>query len=136
MEVERMACAEPIEIRSKGEGHVIGGYAAVFDTESRVLGGRGGFREIVRPGAFDRSLREGNDVIARANHQSELLLGRTSSGTVRLTVDPKGLRYEIDMPDTTAGRDTMEYVRRGDIHESSFAFMTPPKGDSWEKRSS
>jgi hypothetical protein len=136
MEVERMACAEPIEIRSKGDGHVITGYAAVFGVESRVLGGRAGFREIVRPGAFDRSLAEGDDVIARSNHESQLLLGRTSSGTVRLSVDPKGLRYEIDVPNTTPGRDTLEYVRRGDIHESSFAFITRVKGDSWEKRAS
>jgi HK97 family phage prohead protease len=55
---------------------------------------------------------------------------------VRLSVDPKGLRYEIDVPNTTAGRDTMEYVKRGDIHESSFAFVTRAKGDLWEKRSS
>jgi hypothetical protein len=132
-DIERFGEGGNIEIRSDDGKSVITGYAATFDTPSHDLGG---FREVVRPGAFDRSLREKVDVIARANHRSEGLLGRVSSGTLRLSVDARGLRYEIDVPDTTAGRDTLEYIKRGDIRESSFAFRTPKAGDKWEARSS
>ena len=103
----------------------IGGYAAVFydgspgtefelwpDTFERIM-----------PGAFDEALARPDDVRARVNHDSNQILGRTSAGTLRLSVDSKGLRYEIDLPDTTAGRDVFESVQRGDIDSSSFAFV-------------
>lgn len=132
-EIERFGEGGNIEIRSDNGRSVITGYAATFDTESHDLGG---LREVVRSTAFTRSLADKRDVIARANHRSESLLGRVSSGTLRLSVDARGLRYEIDVPDTTAGRDTLEYIKRGDIRESSFAFMVPKGGAKMEKRSS
>lgn len=133
LEIERLGTeGAAIEVRAEGDKATIVGYAATFDTESRNLGG---FREVVRAGAFDRALREKMDVIARVNHRSEQVLGRTSSGTLRLVVDERGLRYEIDVPNTTAGRDAVELVRRGDIRESSFAFRAATVKDRWEKRS-
>jgi Escherichia/Staphylococcus phage prohead protease len=132
-EIERLGVPDTVEVRTEGEKSVIVGYAATFDTESRDLGG---FREVVRSGAFDRALSEGNDVLARANHNSDQLLGRTLSGTLRLMADKRGLRYEIDVPNTTAGRDTLEYVRRGDIRESSFAFGVRNTKDQWTAKAS
>jgi Escherichia/Staphylococcus phage prohead protease len=71
-----------------------------------------------------RSLAEAqqgrSDVIARFEHGT--VLGRVSNHTLRLREDGHGLRYEIDLPDTTAGRDLLELIRRGDIRSSSFAF--------------
>lgn len=131
MRPEELRTRGSVELRKDGDKNVIVGYAATFDTESHDMGG---FREVVRASAFERSLREKADVIARANHHSGSLLGRTSSGTLRLSVDERGLRYEVDVPDTTGGRDTMEYIRRGDIHESSFAFRTPKDGARWAKQ--
>jgi HK97 family phage prohead protease len=131
-EIERRAAVGE-EVRSnEAEGKIVG-YAAVFDSESENLGG---FREVIRRTAFDRAIREKHDAVARAHHKSEFLLGRVSNGTLALVVDEVGLRYEVQMPNTTAGRDTMEYVKRGDIKHSSFAFMVPKGGDVWEKRSS
>jgi HK97 family phage prohead protease len=132
-EVERFGQAGKIEVRSDGEKHTISGYAATFDTESNDLGG---FREIIRAGAFNRALSEGHDVVARAHHRSEHLLGRVSNGTLRLSIDKRGLRYEVDVPNTTAGRDTLEYIKRGDITESSFAFSVPKGGQKWEGKAS
>lgn len=130
----RVLKTEGIEYRSsEGAAPQLIGYAAVFDVESEDLGG---FREIVRRTAFDRSLRDGVDVLARTHHDSRELLGRTSAKTLRLNVDDHGLRYEADVPDTTSGRDTVVQVKRGDIRESSFAFRTPIGGDVWEKRAS
>jgi HK97 family phage prohead protease len=69
--------------------------------------------------------------MARRDHQSSALLGTTDSGTLRCFVDDIGLGYEIDLPDTSVGRDTAVLAARGDYRFSSFAFRTPPGGDEW-----
>ena len=103
------------------------GYALKFNTLSQNLGG---FVERIAPGAVDKSIADGLDVLARYNHDDNMLLGRTSSGTVRLAVDEVGLRYEVDLPDTQAGRDLAVLAARADVHQSSFAFATI--ADSWD----
>ena len=113
---------------SKEGKDVVIGHAAVFNSLSEDLGG---FRERIEPGAFDDVLD--NDVRAYFNHDPNFLLGRVSAGTLRLGVDEKGLRYELDIPDTTAGRDLKENMRLGNITQSSFAFTLGRDGDSWER---
>ena len=113
--------------QNKGKDVVIG-HAAVFNTLSEDLGG---FQERIEPNAFDDVLE--NDVRAYFNHDPNYLLGRTSAGTLRLSVDQKGLRYELDVPNTTAGRDLKENMRLGNITQSSFAFTIGKDGDSWER---
>ncbi len=103
------------------------GYAAVFNKRSQNLGG---FVEIIKPGAFDEVLRMNPDVIAAFNHDSSQLLGRTTSGTLKLTANTRGLKYEIDLPESR--QDIAELVQRGDLRGSSFAFTVPSGGDSWE----
>jgi len=107
-------------------GGKLAGYAAKFGRESGVLTepnfNRGDpFVEVIRAGAFARSLRE-NDVRALYNHDTNHVLGRTKSGTLRLSEDSIGLRFELDLPDTGAGRDVREMVARGDIDGCSFGF--------------
>lgn len=122
-----------VEYRDMGNGEkkpVIAGYAAVFNSESRNLGG---FVETIHPNAFDEVLAEGPDVIGVFNHDRNLLLGRTGNGTMKLTKDPYGLRYEI-MPNenTSIGRDVIEWVRDRTVVGSSFAFAIRREGgDSW-----
>lgn len=122
-----------IESRANGE-QVLTGYAAVYNRFSLPLREGGSpFREIIRPGAFDRILRKrGGDVVALLNHDSNLILGRTSSGTLELSSDDKGLRYTVTPPDTQVGRDVLSLVRRRDLRGSSFAFaVDESKGASW-----
>ncbi len=113
-----------IEKRADG-GSTIFGYAACFfdpgdaGTEYALYPG---VRERVMPGAFDRCMRDKQDVRGLFNHSPDFLLGRCSAGTMRLSVDRRGLRYEIDLPDTQAGRDVAESIRRGDLTGSSFSF--------------
>ena len=107
---------------------VVIGHAAMFNSLSEDLGG---FREKIQPGAFDDVLE--NDVRAYFNHDPNYLLGRTSAGTLRLSVDEQGLRYELDVPNTTAGRDLKENMRLGNITQSSFAFTIGKDGDAWER---
>lgn len=121
-----------IEVReAKPDSGSIGtlvGYAAVFNERSLDLGG---FTEIVLPGAFSESLKRGDDVRALIGHDPRLIVGRRSAETLRIEEDAKGLRYEIDLPDTTAGRDVLESVKRRDLDGSSFGFRTVK--DDWKR---
>ena len=128
MNVERRYARSPIEFRAAKSGGVgtLAGYAAKYDTLSQNLGG---FVETIQRGAFDKSLSDGLDVLARYNHDDSHLLGRTASGTVRLSSDDTGLMYEVDLPDTQVGRDLAVLAARGDVYQSSFAFYTVT--DEW-----
>lgn len=128
---ERRFYEGKLEVRADGVGNAatLVGYAAVFNHLSVDLGG---FREVIRPGAFTGSLARQPDVRAVVEHGGGLeVLGRTTNGTLRLAEDDAGLRVEIEMPDTLAGRDTMTLVRRGDLSQMSFAFRVPQDGDRW-----
>ena len=125
MNIERRTATEGVELREEGDTLTAVGYAAVFEQTSQNLGG---FVERVAPGAFRKTIQEA-DVRALFNHEADHLLGRKSSGTLRMMEDDKGLRYEIDLPNTTLGRDVGELLRRGDITGSSFGFRTI--GDEW-----
>jgi HK97 family phage prohead protease len=115
-------------IDNKKGKDVVVGHAAVFNKLSEDLGG---FREKIMPNAFDDVLKD--DVRAYFNHDPNYLLGRVSAGTLRLSVDQKGLKYELDIPNTTAGRDLKENLKNGNITQSSFAFTLGKDGDSWER---
>ncbi len=111
-----------------GEGMpIIEGYAAVFNKPSEDLGG---FTEFIAPGAFTNSIKN-DDVRALINHDTGLsTIGRTSAGTLELSEDKHGLKYRVQPPDTSAGRDIVELIKRGDITQSSFGFQTVT--DKWE----
>lgn len=108
-----------------GEAKQIRGYAAVFNSYSQPMMG---FREIIRPGAFRKTLREA-DVRALLNHDPNFVLGRKSAGTLELAEDDKGLRYSITPPNTTFANDLMVSIDRGDVTQSSFGFNTVK--DKW-----
>tara|TARA_Y100000310_G_scaffold260344_1_gene269228 strand:- start:2339 stop:2923 length:585 start_codon:yes stop_codon:yes gene_type:complete len=117
------------EIRVEGAASgkpKISGYAAVFNSRSEDLGG---FVEVIKPGAFARTLTDGADVRALVGHDSNQVIGRNKAGTLDVFEDDHGLKVEIDPPDTTAGRDIVESVRRGDIDSMSFGFIV--ETDSW-----
>lgn len=111
----------------------IHGTAAVFFNE----GDRAGTQYELWPGhverisitAFDEIAND--DVRGLQNHRSDLLLGRSVAGTLKLTVRNHGLDYEIDTPDTQAGRDTVTSLKRGDMTGSSFQFMPRTDGYEW-----
>lgn len=108
------------------------GIAAPFNSESVNLGG---FVEVLRPGAFRRALRE-QDVFALHHHDTGQVLGRTSSGTLTLSETSEGLRFKLDAPDTSTGRDLVELIGRKDVRSCSFAFMPRGSaGERWSERS-
>ena len=110
------------------------GYAAIFNSPTELFRD---FYEEIAPGAFDGVL--GDDVRCVLNHDRNVLLGRTSSGTLKLSVDERGLKYECSLPDTQVAKDLAESVGRGDVSQSSFAFRADKTewidlGDGKEKR--
>jgi len=109
------------------------GYAAVWHSLSHDLGG---FREIIAPGAFDRTLRENPDVFALAEHDPMRILGRTTNGTLRIQPDERGLRVELLPADTSYARDLLALVKRGDVAGMSFRFRPYPGGASMDLKAS
>jgi hypothetical protein len=107
-------------------GGTLRGYAALFDVEAEIAGL---FLERIAPGAFRSALARPDDVRALFNHDPSLLLGRTANGTLRLTEDARGLRYEVTLPGTAAGQDVRELVSRGDVTQSSFGFTV--REETW-----
>ncbi len=137
--LERRVFEDVLEFRAAADGGgvgVISGYAAVFDSLSRDLGG---WFEEIAPSAFgepvdgrlDESLH--GRVLGRTNHDNNLLLGTTDADTLRLFLDETGVRYEIDLPDTSYARDLAALAARGDIRYSSFAFRVLPDGVTWRE---
>lgn len=108
-----------LEERQDGAAARIKGLAAVYDSLSVDFGG---FREKIRPGAFRAVLAANPDVRALVNHSANRMIGRTKSGTLILSEDQRGLHYEVEVADTSAGRDAIEQIKRGDLDGSSFAF--------------
>lgn len=107
-----------IEHRATGDKMTITGYAAVFGEAADI---DGFFREVIARGAFAKSLQTA-DVRAFFGHDHNRVLGRSSAGTLRLSEDARGLAIEIDLPDTTDGRDLRALIERGDITGMSFGF--------------
>lgn len=130
MKIERRTA---IELRAGGgkDSPRLIGHAAVFDSPSQDLGG---FVEIVKPGAFGRTLASERDPLALVQHMPHLVLGRRSSGTLKLSEDSRGLAFDIAIPDTQPARDLLVSIERGDVRGASFAFSTPEGGDRWEVR--
>jgi HK97 family phage prohead protease len=133
-DIEKRYTEAKLEIRAAEEGsksRMIEGYALVFNSESRDLGG---FTEIIMPEALKGA--DLSEVVARTHHDNNFLLARTQSKTLKLSVDERGLKYSFEAPNTTAGNDLLELVARGDIYESSFAFTIDRKngGETWEDR--
>lgn len=95
---------------------IVEGYAAVFDSVTDL----GPFQERIAPGAFSDVLED--DVRLLINHDG-VPLARTTNGTLELSQDDTGLHYRAVLSNTQASKDLYEMIRRGDINQSSFAFM-------------
>lgn len=125
MEIRRLA-----EIGSLKAGK-LEGYAAVFNSESQDLGG---FTESIAPGAFSRTLKSSDNVMALYDHDTRSLLGRVGNKTLMLNEDTVGLFYEVELPNTTVANDLSVLIERGDVAGASFAFTVPKGGDIWTER--
>jgi HK97 family phage prohead protease len=130
--VERRVNTVEFDVRNgeaSSDGMSFTGYAAVFNSPSEPLP----FTEVIREGAFKRSLKSRNEIKLFMNHNTDVVLGSTRAGTLKLTEDSRGLLAQAELPDTTAGRDLSVLMKRGDVSSMSFGFSVPPKGDAWSQ---
>ena len=130
---EKRVLNAKFEVRSAEDSpSKVVGYAALFNKRSENFGnGEYPFFEVIAPGAFRDVLND--DVRAVIDHQGGLqTLARTKSGTLKLSEDELGLRFEFEAPNTQAGRDIIEILKRGDIDQASFAFTVSEEGQSFE----
>lgn len=113
------------------ESRTVEGYATVFESESENLG----FIEVIHRGAITEETIKNSDVFAKFNHDSNKILARSKNGngSLLLEVDDNGLRYMFEAPNTALGDELLEYIKRGDLSQSSFAF-TIDKNDSSAER--
>jgi uncharacterized protein len=132
---EWRAVGAPVELRADDdtEAFVAFGHAAVFDTPTEIYG----ITEIIERKSTKKSAKEA-DVRALRDHDPVLLLGRSAppkpfKPTLRLAEDDIGLAYDVDLPDTTPGRDARISMQRGDMTGSSFGFRVIR--DEWIERS-
>lgn len=114
-----------LENRDEQKPKIVG-YAAVFDSDSVDFMF---FREVIRSGAFRRSLQEKGDVRALLDHDTGKIIARTKAGSLTLREDDRGLRCEIEPIDTEDGRKALEWVRSGVVDGMSFGFET--REDKW-----
>lgn len=110
--------ASKFTTREDGEALIIEGYFAVFNSNYDI---GPGMSESIAPGAFSNTLAE--DIRALVNHDTTLVLGRTSVHTLELREDERGLwgRISINPKDTDA-MNLYERVKRGDVSQCSFGF--------------
>ena len=121
--------------RSYDDSRHVEGYAVVFDSQSEDLG----FFETIEHGAITQELVNNSDVFALLNHDDDKVLARSNKGvgSLKLTVDDRGLKYEFDAAETQLGNDLLEYLKRREINTSSFAFAldyNDPEAETWERK--
>ena len=116
-----------IEAREQGS-RTVSGYGSVFNSQSEDLG----FIETIDPNAITEETIKRSDVFATLNHDMDKILARCKygSGSLELKCDDKGLYYRFDAPNTDLGDELLEYLNRGEIDSSSFAFTV--KRDEWK----
>lgn len=119
-----------IEVRAEGGEVSVRGHAAVFDTPTMIGPPGVGFEEVIAPGAFRKTLADGADVRLLFNHNPDLVLARTKSGTLTLHEDKRGLAVDAKLAPTQVGRDLAVLIERGDVSQMSFGFRVVK--DRWE----
>ncbi|MBX9580541.1 MAG: HK97 family phage prohead protease [Gemmataceae bacterium] len=119
----------PDDITSGG-GRLLRGFIP-YNAPTRITERGRTYTEVIRRGAFAGALKGGRDVLSTFNHDISRLLGRTASGTLRLSDSAEGLRYEVDLPASAA--DVRELLARGDLRGSSFTALVLPGGERWTR---
>lgn len=133
--IQRIGTLELRALDDNIESRTVYGYAVVFESPSQDMG----FIETIKRGAITQETINNCDIFAKFNHEDDKILARSNKGegSLKLTVDERGLRYEFEAPNTDLGDTLLEHIKRGEISQSSFAFALNPddkNAQKWEKR--
>ena len=137
-EIRTLACqlsVRELAPNEKGESRTITGTAIVFNSESEVLDDWGyRFREVIKPEACSMEWLNTQDIKMNMLHDRSLTVARCNKGqgSLRLSVDDKGVNFEFEAPKCDIGDRCLEMVKRGDYSGCSFEFF-PDKFDISEE---
>lgn len=134
MKIEKVTSfvsGEVLQLSDSDRGQVVTGYASLFYKEGDPTTQResGGVIERILPGAYDGVATQPREVLGLFNHNFDHVLGSTKSGTLKLSTDARGLKYELTLPDTSLAGDLAKLMHRGDIFGSSITFTYSPRDD-------
>ena len=117
--------------RSSDDSRLVEGVAVVFNSDSQDLG----FIERIDPQAITEDTIRNSDIFATLDHDKSrgiLARSRYGEGTLHLELKEDGLHYSFEAPKTQLGDELLEYLSRGEITTSSFAFVVDENdGDEW-----
>jgi HK97 family phage prohead protease len=133
---QRILKSDAAELRAYTEDSkmIVGGYAAKYNVESRLLAEfNKHFTEILLTGAFRERLND--DVYFTFNHSKDRIYARTINNTLFLEEDEIGLKFRAILNETTGAIDLFKMIERGDVFENSFAFIVDNNGQNWERTS-
>lgn len=125
-EIRWIEATGKMELRADAEKRTVSGFGLVYGSLSADLGG---FRERLLPGCASNAFAQASDVRLLVDHSMQKLLGRTGSGSLKLSDDPLGVRFECSVPATSYGNDLLALMARGDVSKCSFGFTVPAGGD-------
>ena len=126
-DLEHRSVIGHVEIRADSDeetdSRLLTGYAITYNVQSQVMRDWWGdkFVEVIAEGAFDKSLQD-RGVLAYWNHNKDILLGNTESETLVLESDSTGVRFDLDLPNSSWGDSVLESARRKDVRGTSFGF--------------
>ena len=132
--IERRLITTPsrLEVRKSTKANSAGnisGYAALYNSPSLPLP----FMEIIRKGAFDSTLRDGQNKFLLYAHDDSRIIASLQGDTLTLSSDDRGLRFSADVADTEDGRTVVTLAERGDLRGMSFGFIVDDGGDRWSQ---
>lgn len=121
------------KVSADDESRHIEGYCVLFNSPSQDLG----YIERISPKAITEDTIRNSDIFCLWNHDNDKVLGRSryGEGNLKLTIDEKGVKYSLDVINSTAGDDALANIRSGLVVGSSFAFTLPKddNADMWER---
>lgn len=120
------------EVRASHEDRKIEGKAIAFNSVSCDLGG---FREKIVPESIDENIINTSDIFFLLNHSNNrgvLARQKNGFGSLKTDIREDGVYFSFEAPQTSLGDELLEYLRRGDITQCSFAFTV--KNDKWERQ--
>jgi HK97 family phage prohead protease len=124
--IERRIYPVRMEVRAQSEGSAtVEGYASVTEQGYDMWDWYGSYTEVVRAGAFTKTLSENPQVQLLLNHGG-LSMAYTRAGTLRLSEDSTGLHMGADLNTSrTDVADMVHALADGNVDEMSFAFRVP-----------
>ncbi len=124
----------PFELRDTGDGRTLAGYAAVFNSPTRIQERGQTFDETIAPGAFSRTINAANRVVMQFEHGQHPFFGSLPIARIdTLREDTHGLYVEARLNDSWMVEPVRDAIANEAVSGMSFRFSVPDGGDTWDR---